>query len=85
MRELDATSGNIGDSSTLASLSRGDETYRFSVRDYSSGQLNQTELAYCKSANTVSNNDDRVCVDCVQPDGTAYAGARLSPRHQCLL
>ena len=36
IRELDSSSGAIGDHSSLTSLSQGDETYRYSIRDYSS-------------------------------------------------
>ena len=80
VRELDGTSGFIGGSSSLTSLSRGDEVYRLSIRDFSSGNINQAELAYCKSSNNASTNNSRLCVDCVQPDGSPYTGALGTPQ-----
>jgi hypothetical protein len=74
IRELDATSGAIGDHSSLTSLGQGDEVYTRSIRDYSSGVFNDTELAYCKGSSG-SGFADRDCFDCVKPDGSLYTGA----------
>ena len=74
IRELEDPSG-IGDSLTLTSLSQGDEIYNFSVRASS----DDSELAYCKSSNSLTSDATRECVDCIEVDGTAYAGALGTP------
>ena len=74
VRALDGTTGYIGGSSSLASLSQGDEVYRYSIAS------NGTELAYCKSASGWVSWSTRLCVDCVSVDGSAYTGALGYPQ-----